>query len=395
MLASLLAMLFTNSELGVASYGKFIFILTITSFISSLLSLRSGEAVVKFLINKELPSEQLYSSAFFFDLVIFVLYLVTISVAGGAFYYVSAGGLGCDYILLIILGLASSFGILSGLPNGILLYLEQYGLIAALGLVAPLVKILLLSFFYFSERFTLLSVCVSFLASSFLSFIIIWFVFVFNFKEAVELPTKSSLKKYFETAFVMYISLFFKSALINSEVLILGITTSESMVGVYQSLKIILQPINFLANPLGKIIYPKMAKSINEGQIKKITISIFKFSLLLFLSTLSCFGFLLLFSEFVGNLINVELIDNIYLLGYFFIVMISLSLGDWWFRSFSNSTNPRYSAISAIASSIYVWFVSFPASLFVGLNAFLISMIFMYLVRVLVFWKVLFSRRNV
>jgi O-antigen/teichoic acid export membrane protein len=132
MVASLLTMMLINMELGLESYGKFTFILAITGFLSMLFSLRSGEAVVKFLSDHKISKNHLLSSALIFDFIVFSLNILVLFVGAFIYFVLYKAGDTTDFYLILLLGLSSGMQIISGVPNGVLLFKEEFKILSLL-----------------------------------------------------------------------------------------------------------------------------------------------------------------------------------------------------------------------------------------------------------------------
>jgi O-antigen/teichoic acid export membrane protein len=394
MVASLLTMMLINMELGLESYGKFTFILAITGFLSMLFSLRSGEAVVKFLSDHKISKNHLLSSALIFDFIVFSLNILVLFVGAFIYFVLYKAGDTADFYLILLLGLSSGMQIISGVPNGVLLFKEEFKILSLMRIIMPLLRITLLLFFYFFTKFTLELVCFSYFISTFISIITNWFIFFKKYSFVFAIPGKDALKEYFNIASIMYTSLFFKSTLMNADTIILGLVTSTEKLGVYQTIKLLLQPMNLLANPLGKIIYPKISKAAAVNNIQVIVKSICMYSLILSSVGVFVIAFTVIFHNIFSYFTQVNVLEYYGFLILFSVQILSLCIGDWWFRSFSNSTNPKYSLFSAAISSIYVWVGCFVCSIWFGEDGFIISMAILFVVRPCVFWWLLVAKRN-
>lgn len=381
---SFLVMLSINNKLGVEAYGKFTFFMAITSFFSLLFSVRSGEAVINILAKEKIPESSLIPIAAMFDVIIFLINVFFMFIAGYVYIYISEGLGSKDLILFLFLGVSSALPILTGVPNGSILFKEKYVFLSYIRVLTPLIRSLLI-IFYFLTSFTLENVAVSFLFSSLFGVTCFWFFFLKENKTTFILPRIKDCKIYFKLALTIYLSLFFKSGLTNVDTIILGSIVSNEKLGAYQTLKLILQPVNFIATPLGKIIYPKFAKNIKNG-IKNILKSIYFYSSILIMVGVFSLLMILVFKDSFFIITKVDVSENKLVVLFFFFQILSLSIGDWWFRAFSNSVNPRYSLNAAIFSLIYIWVIVFLTTKYFELEGFVFSMLVLFILKCSYFW---------
>ena len=388
MASSLLVMILINNELGVDKYGVFIYYLSITSFATALFSFRSGEVIVKILTNGDLSARNLFVSAFILDSILFVLITMTIGVGSWFYFIVLEKGSFDDFLLIIILGAASSLQIFSGIPNGTLLFNEEYRIVSLIRLVMPTSRIVLvLCSFAFGLSVELVSW--SYLISTIIGLIVSWMVFLrrnsFTF---LALPYQE-FKRYFLIARNIYSSLFFKSLITNADTIIIGTVSSSERLGVYQTIKLVLQPTNFIANPLGNILYPKFTKAAKNRTHSEIKKSINIYSSGLFLFSLFFVILILCFNAVFFQLTKVQITNNLDILFLICSQIIALATADWWFRPFSLTYNPSYSLYWSIFIAFYIWLLVFPTSLIFGLYAYISCMIFINFIRPIVFWCLL------
>lgn len=392
MASSFLVMILINNELGVDQYGLFIYYVSITSFATALLSFRSGEAIVKILTNGNLSPNNLFLSAIILDCLMFALIIIVIG-AGSWFYFIILNeGSFDDFLLIIILGVSSSLGVFSGIPNGTLLFNEEYKILGLLRLVMPVSRIFLV-LSSFSLGLSIELICWSYLISTLIGLVINWMVFLKrNSITFVALP-HHKFKQYFFIARNIYASLFVKSLVTNADTIILGNITTSEKVGVYQTIKLVLQPLNFIANPLGNMLYPKFTKAAKTGAHSDIKKSINIYSLWLFLISAFVIILTVTFDFVFYQLTKVHITNNLDVLFLVCSQVFALALADWWFRSFSLTYNPSYSLYTAILSAAFIWFLAFPISLIYGTYGFFCCMIFINVLRPIAFWSLLIRRK--
>ena len=393
MLSSLGVMLISNNYLGVDQYGKFIFYLSIAGLLTSLFSVRSGESVIRLMSAKQIPRPHLQAAAFITDaLLALALLLVLIPCCYLMLKSFSPDGYGGGSVFFL---LAASFvmPILSGVVIGSLLFDEHFRILGVLRLISPVLRLALLPFLLLNG-FDLGSLAKIYLFSSIVSCFVAWIVFFSLYGRLQFKLTLAEMRLYWSEAKKIYSSLFFKSTFTNSDSIIVGMIAGPEKVAILSTIKLLLQPINFLFNPLGKMILPKFAKYVELGKRTEVFNSIRNYSLAGSASVLIILLAVHFSDEIISGLTKVRFSDNFDVFIYVAVQALSLAIGDWWFRSFSLSFNPNYSFQIAFFSSVYIWTVCLCGSLALGFQAFLFFMCALHILRSIWFWFKLIRFRH-
>ena len=197
------------------------------------------------------------------------------------------------------------------------------------------------------------------------------------------------IKKYFAYNIKIFTSGLLKSGNKKIDNIMIGIFISPYDVGVYDKIKKLIIPINILSQPFRELIYPKFLDVINNKGIKEGKTLIFKTSgIIVGLSVIYLVLILVLkekYFEFSG--INLTEENNLMLLALIFSGLY-LSI-FWWNRLFSSSTNPVYSLIGNLISTLVIMISSFIFLLHYGYIGYAYSIFLNYSI-LSIYWSFIF-----
>lgn len=390
MLPPLVVMILINNKLGVDHYGTFVFYMSIVGLIAGVFSVRSGETVVRILGLKSINRKALLSVATAIDFLIFILVLTIGIPISFILASLLNGSSAVDNTLLVYLTISLAAPILSGTPSGVLLFEERYDQLSFIRLVSPLIRLAFLIKFS-TESFELVDIATLYLWSSILGLVTCWLVLTVVGHAKFGFFRTSDLFLYARELKKIYASLVLKSTIQNADSIIIGFVAGSEKVGVFNVAKLLLQPMNLLLNPFGRMIYPKFIKLTEDMQFAAVVKSIKLYSTIFVCISVFVFLCAALFEELIFKTVKIYLWNDPILVFYLFIQTLTLAGSGWWFRSFSLSVNPNYSIVSALITALYTWSVSLAGAVFFGLAFFVALMSGFFIIRSILFWKILLS----
>lgn len=397
MAINVILMLIINKYSSVEIYGQLTLMLATVGMLINFISFRTGEAVTRFLIenDNECKSSAIVAFGFLFDLLIGICILALIfifqSTISSLFFNDIDVSLPTKYIIYTLL-----FNLLGGSVIGRYTSDKNFKKIAIFRMIDPLIKISSVVILVRLGSLNILNITLIYFYSSMAKLLIMWGVyFIDGYSLSFNYIDSLYIKRYITYTAKTFASTTLKSFNENADVIILGAFMGSYTVGVYQSLKVVTQPIRFIINPLSSVRFPYYVSIIFSGGLKKVTFEIINISIILSIFSSILFIIIYMYKQQVLSFISVDLnVTSKYILLYHYILTIGLCFIDWWFRLISLSTDPKYSIYSNLISASLIWsFVLFCIK-FYGLDGFLISMIFVLMIRGIFHYYILHSLNN-
>jgi len=202
--------------------------------------------------------------------------------------------------------------------------------------------------------------------------------FIEEFRGVNILINKSLIKEYFLFNMKTFLSTTLKAGNNNIDNLILGYFTDTKTVGIYQTLKNILMPVNFIATPFSMMTVSKLTKLYEENKIlefknliKIITFKIFKIAIVV-----SIIIYIVL--PYILEILKIEnSYQNIFILLIIYSLLILLL---WWSRIFATIVNPMMSIYGGIYMLIHNVTITILLTKLYGLYGLIISIVILFII---------------
>jgi len=376
---------------GVYTYGQLTIIISTAGMISSLLTMRTGEAVTKFLIeaneeNKEYNYKTILYSGMSADIALSLLVLLIV--------FLTLDTIGIHLLktsefkkAIFLYGIISAIDILRGVPTSYFQSIKRFTWINGMIIFRSFFHMVLLGFAFYIGYNDLTSIVICVLIVSVLSFLIDYCYFIIKAHDSLfsrDKINRQLVKKYFKFNFVTFISTSIKAGNQHMGQLILGYFLSPLVVGTYQTLKRLTFPIIFMATPFQLIYYPQIVKWAFEKS-SRLTINIRRsISLLSLIGIL--YGFILLiFLKPILYLVGIEYDGQFYFYVSLIVITVIAQNGQWWSRSFSNAVNPVLSVVSNLIATIFQLTIVSGITYYFGMTGFLLSQMLLATL-LMIFW---------
>lgn len=356
MLTNLLLMFLINNFASLEIFGLVTLLYATSGMLLNIISFRSGESLTKFLIKYDGNDSSIVMISFITDfvsvfLILCLVYFLLDDINDAFFQNQNVR----DLIIIVVLSVC--FKLSSGSVIGRYTSINDFVTISKLKLVEPIMKISTILFIIMFYKLSLKNIIYTYFISSMISFFIHWVCyFIHGFRLSFNGVTSSLLKNYLTFNFKTFISISVKSFTENADVIIMGIFLDKWIIGSYQSLKLITQPIKFIINPFSAMRYPLYIKKILEGNVKSVSQDVITCSSVFFIITILYSIPLLTLKDIILTWLGIPVKHEVIVLLFY---LIALTVGfcafDWWFRSVSLATNPMFSIYSNLIGLILIW----------------------------------------
>lgn len=337
-------------------YGQYVLLIASLDFLTSFIGFNSGESIIYFLAKKKYSVESILKMGRNVDI---ILGSTIVIVSLFIFIFISSGYIEIAYSLAAFFSLKTLFILLRNSVNGFWqynnLFTKFYGIMIS-ELIFKIIIILIISFGFL--KFNLKSLILTEVLTTLAFTIIIYVLFLFDYKRINIRPANKSNKLYFRN-FFSYSSKLFITATLKSgnkkiDYLILGLFVTPFEVGVYDKLKKIFLPVNAFIQPFRQIYFPKYIKKINSKSYTEANSIVVKLSF--YLSLIVCV-FVLFVSFLKQPIFDLLKIENSYEINFLFYCLPFTSLFlsiFWWVKNFSSSVNPNFSLYSNLISTFCI-----------------------------------------
>ena len=380
-------MFIINRYAGVETYGELAIIVSTSGIISSLLTARSGEAVTRFFVREKISGNKANAKlvvliGLFVDLVLgalvfLIFYLLSNSIA---IYFLSNPELSYAVWSYSFITL---FVFVRGSMKGYFQSHKYFKVLNSINVLESLLKILFLFIsFFILNKMNINYIVYSYIMASLSVTIYITIIFTKRFIEEFRgvniLINKSLIKEYFLFNMKTFLSTTLKAGNNNIDNLILGYFTDTKTVGIYQTLKNILMPVNFIATPFSMMTVSKLTKLYEENKIlefknliKIITFKIFKIAIVV-----SIIIYIVL--PYILEILKIEnSYQNIFILLIIYSLLILLL---WWSRIFATIVNPMMSIYGGIYMLIHNVTITILLTKLYGLYGLIISIVILFII---------------
>ncbi len=366
LVSGFLLIIIVNKLSGVDIYGQFSLIVASTTLITKFLSSRTSEAIIKFYIRSDLDNDRCKM-----QLTIFIS--LTIDFVSASLIYliinyysdiISEGLLKTEinnelwlYSLVVVMVFMKSSLV------GYLQAKNQLNTISIINSIESIVKITTLYLLFKHVSSSLENIVLSVVFSTFLSyfsFLILAIYYLYRdkmfFKPSLNF---TFVKEYFRFTATTFVSSTLKGINQGGDVIILGIFTNPSIVGVYDSVKKITNISTFPSLVMPFLYASKISEWGGGKKYGKIKNVIFYTTLKLLLVSSSVATVIVLFGdEFLEYFSIDEGYNNIL---YILLVGSLLNVSVWWGRIYSNIIDPFISLYVNVFISLYL--VTFSTSM--------------------------------
>ena len=356
-------MFMINKYAGVKTYGELAIIVSTAGIIASLLTARSGEAVTRFFVREKILNNMqnaklIVVTGLSVDFILGILVFL--------FFYMLSDTIASKFLdrpelawSVWIYGFITISTFVRGSMIGYFQSHEFFRVINSIQILEAMLKVgfLLISFFILNH-ININYIIYSYILASFFVTLYVSIVFFYRFlKEFKSISincNKTLIKEYFDFNMKTFFSTTLKAGNSNIDNLILGYFTDTKTVGIYQSLKNILTPINFIATPFGMMTVSKLTKLYNEKKflefknlIKTITLKILQISLVVSLV-------LYVLLPYILQILNIDNITFSYQIVFIAMILYSLlTVSMWWSRIFATIVNPMMSVYGGLFLLLY------------------------------------------
>lgn len=356
-------MFMINKYAGVKTYGELAIIVSTAGIIASLLTARSGEAVTRFFVREKILNN-MQNAKLIVVIGLSVDFILGILVF--LFFYMLSDTIASKFLdrpelawSVWIYGFITISTFVRGSMIGYFQSHEFFRVINSIQILEAMLKVgfLLISFFILNH-ININYIIYSYILASFFVTLYVSIVFFYRFlKEFKSISincNKTLIKEYFDFNMKTFFSTTLKAGNSNIDNLILGYFTDTKTVGIYQSLKNILTPINFIATPFGMMTVSKLTKLYNEKKflefknlIKTITLKILQISLVVSLV-------LYVLLPYILQILNIDNITFSYQIVFIAMILYSLlTVSMWWSRIFATIVNPMMSVYGGLFLLLY------------------------------------------
>ncbi|MCA2015717.1 oligosaccharide flippase family protein [Vibrio tritonius] len=363
-LTSFAMMWLINRSSGVDVYGKYVIILTVTSMLTKFLSARTSEGVIKFFIEFDsIKSNRLKTLTLVYGHIIDLslgLLLLGLSVIFS------------DYISLlftkstdiseplILYSICVFLSFVKSTPTGFFQSIEKIGIINKVTIIENLIKVFLLLIFIYVLKWetSLLSVVMLCLISTIIPALYMWYEYIYEVYNGKFICFNRSVshvdfkERYIKFTITTFLSSTLKSINLNGDTFILGLFTSPSVVGIYDSLKKIVNVISFLSIPLPLLYASAFSKSYINRTLHVLWKKVIKINFLLVTISILVTVVIYQLFPFIMRYMNIsENLDCEYII---MSISIMFNVIVWWGRIYSNVVNPIISLKINIYISLFI-----------------------------------------
>lgn len=343
------------------AYGQYILLIASLDFLTSFIGFNSGESIIYFLAKKTYTENSILKIGRITDLILGSLIVIFSLII---FKYIASSYLDISFGLVFVFSFKTLFFLLRNSVNGFWqynnLFSKFYG-VMIIEIITKIILIILCSFLFLN--FDLESIIFIEVFSTLIFTIIIYILFLFDYKKDSS-NSFTNQKKINYASFFVYSSKLFVTSTLKSgnkkiDYLILGLFVSPLEIGIYDKLKKIFLPINALIQPFRQIYYPKYIKKINSKLFNEADSFIKKWSFKLTIMVIVYLFFVNFSKEMLFDLL---LIENSYNNRFLFycLPLSSLFLSIfWWVKSFSSTVNPYFSLYASLISTLCIITLSF------------------------------------
>lgn len=385
LVVGLLLMVLINRNSGVDIYGALAIISSSSGMIAALMTARSGEAVNRFFVRERTKGRirQAKTVVQIGLLSDFILGLL----AFGFFYLLS--DLVAQHILknqeyiweIRLFALITLFALWRSSLRGFFQSHEQFVTLNVMNAAEPILKLMLVvGSFYVLGIYTLDALVISYVLATGLvtgvAGILFWIRYRKEFKTVNAYWERTLIREYIGFNIKTFVSSSLKAGNGQVDNLILGYFTDNRTVGIYQSLKNFILPLNFLGAPFYMMTNTKLIRFYTNqeyGQfhwvIKSITTKI------VLIGVLVIVGFYLML-PYLMRWLKVPFDFSVQNAFAILALMGLLNLSIWWGRSFINLYNPTipiYTNALLLFNSVFIPVILFNLSVFQNLVTIAIS----------------------
>ena len=363
---------------GITTFGQLTLIISTAGLISSALSMRTAEAVTKFLLElkNDKDKKTIILTSFFSDIIIsFFVFIVLFLFSNKISLIFLKSTLHVDSIFYY--SLISVIEIMRGLPHALFQSKKLFNWINFFLGFRSLLQIIIITFLFKFGYNDLESIISGLLIGSFILIVMEYSLFlnktlrIFFNKESINYLI---LNKYIKFNIVTFSSTSIKALHQHLDKLIIGYFFSVNLVGIYATLKKITSPIIFFAAPLQLIYYPKIIEW-NKKNKSKIVDIINKSLRKLSLAGILYSSILLMALPYALNLTGIAFNDKYYLYVSIILLITILNNNQWWTRSYANATNPIYSVYLNTFSLLFQPLICLPMTFYLNFEGFLFSQV--------------------
>lgn len=338
------------------AYGQYILLIASLDFLTSFIGFNSGESIIYFLAKKTYTVNSILKIGRITDLILGSLIVIFSLIT---FKYIASSYLDISFSLVIVFSFKTLFFLLRNSVNGFWQYNNLFSKFYAVMIIELITKIILIMLSSFLLlNFDLESIIFIEVFSTLIFTIIIYILFLYDYKKDSS-NSLTNKKKINYVSFFVYSSKLFVTSTLKSgnkkiDYLILGLFVSPLEIGVYDKLKKIFLPINALIQPFRQIYYPKYIKKINSKLFNEADSFIKKWSFKLTIIVIVYLLFVVFSKQLLFDLL---LIENSYNNRFLFYCLPFSSLFlsiFWWVTSFSSSVNPNFSLTANLISTFCI-----------------------------------------
>jgi len=383
-----------NKFLGVEIYGALMIIVASAGMFSLLLDARSSESVTRFftrefLLNNLSNAKFILFVGFIIDMVFALLLVIIIYFFSDliAKIFMKDSTLSFEVFLYAFVVF---FTFLRGTILGYLQSLKMFTQINFMSMFELVLKNLLLIYMILThENNSLETILLIYICSSFLVYIYALIIFVKNFKKLFIGVTicmnYEILKEYWHFNLKTFISSSLKAGNQNIDTLLIAYFINAEMVGIYQVIKKILSPINFIIKPFSMLVYPKLIKYFENKEVEKFKKLLFRITSYILLVVVVYNIVIFIGIEYILNILNIHFLPEYNILLILMFIISTVSSTMWWARIFSNVVNPNYSLYMNLFATCYQLSVTIFLVYIFGLMGMLGSIIIMHCI-LLFYW---------
>ena len=388
-------MFLINRYAGVQTYGELAIIISTSGIIASLLTARSGEAVTRFFVrektNGNMQNAKLIvltglSIDFVLGLFVFLFFYMLSDIIASRF--LNRPELS---FTVWIYGFITLSTFIRGSMVGYFQSHEYFRVLNSIQVLEAVLKVsFLLIAFFMLQHVNINYIIYSYIMASFFVTLFIITIFTIRFlKEFRSIQIEKNrelIKEYISFNMKTFLSTTLKAGNNNIDNLILGYFTDTKTVGIYQALKNILAPVNFVATPFSMMTVSKLTKLYSQKKYKefKNLIKIITFKIVQIASVISILLYFAL--PYILDILKIE--NNNYEIVFFMLIIYTLLIVSmWWSRIFATIVNPMMSVYGGIYILIHNLLITTLLTYLFGFYGLVSSFIIIYFIISIYFIK--------
>lgn len=376
-----------NKYYGIEMFGQLMIVISIVGLVLNFVTVRNGEAVVKFLRIHEYK-ENLNNAKFilfcgiFLDIITGIILLTLLYFSSGFMANTFMKSEQYDTVIVIysfisfLLLIRSSF-------VGFIQAKEMIVHIYIINIIDAIIKVFgIYVCIFFLNQTSLIGIIYIFLAATIITTLYLFVIFYITYDKVYRdikvIFDTAVFKEYLVFSWKTFLSSSLKAGSQNIDNLILAYFLSPMIVGLYQTMKKIVSPILMISSPFSTAVYPKLVYYFEDNRREQFIGIIKKVSIYIFLFVIGYGIITSIILENIFNLMNLEFFPKYYQY-YFLILCLNMFIALlWWGRIFSNTVNPNYSLYMNLFAFLYQICIIIVVTLLFGFYGFIIGMLLLY-----------------